>query len=248
MSGFWPILKRELFALFVTPLAWILITAFLLLQGLHFFLMVAHFANQADLASEGGPIQAFFGQTVLLYLPLLFVCPLLTMRLFAEERRSQTIETLMTAPVTPLGVVLAKYAAAFLTYVAMWAPTALYVVLLGRTGDVDWRVVGTSYLAIALVGAGHLAIGTLASALTKSQLTAAVLSALAIVGLFMLGIGEFVIDQGPGHELCAYLSIWTQMNDASRGILDLRRLVLDGTIVLLPLFLTVRAVEAWRWG
>ena len=96
MKGFWPIYKRELFALFVTPLAWVLITAFLVVQGIHFAILVTQFAGQADL-TEGGPIPAFFGKTMLLYLPLLFICPLLTMRLFAEERRSGTIEALLTA-------------------------------------------------------------------------------------------------------------------------------------------------------
>ena len=87
MSGLWPIFKRELFSLFVTPLAWVLGTAFLLLQGMHFYLIVSHFAAQSEIAADAGPVETFFGQTVLLYLPLLFVCPVLTMGLFAEERR-----------------------------------------------------------------------------------------------------------------------------------------------------------------
>lgn len=248
MRGFWPIFKRELFAAFVTPLAWVVITAFLLVQGVHFFLIVTHFANQAELSADSGPVQAFFGQTILLYLPLLFICPLLTMRSFAEERRSGTIETLLTAPVSTVGVVLAKYAAALVTYVAMWAPTALYMVIVGRSGEVDWRVVGSSYLAILGVGGGYLAIGTMTSALTKSQLLAAVTSAMCLVLLFFVGIGEFIIVDGPGHELCAYVSVWSQMNDFSKGIVDLRRLVLDASLIVLPLFVTVRAVDAWRWG
>jgi ABC-2 type transport system permease protein len=247
MRGFGPIYKRELFSLFVTPLAWVLITSFLLLQGLHFFLIVTHYANQAELSADSGPVQGFFGQTILLYLPLLFICPLLTMRLFAEERRSGTIETLMTAPVGAAGVVLAKFGAALTTYVLMWAPTLFYMRLISGAGDVDWRVVGACYLAVMLVGSGYLAIGTLTSALTKSQLTAAVLSAMAIVGLFMFGIGEFIFE-GTVRDVCTYVSLWSQMNDFSKGVVDLRRLVFDATLIVLPLFVTVRAVEAWRWG
>ncbi len=249
MRGFWPIFKRELFALFVTPLAWVVITAFLFLQGLQFFMMVVSFsAAPMEAVGDSGPVQAFFGRTMLLYVPLLLVCPMLTMRLFAEERRSGTIETLLTAPVGTVGVVLAKYAAALATYVVMWAPTALYIVILARTGDVDWRVVGTSYLSVLAIGAGYLSIGVMTSALTQSQLTAAVLSALAIAGLFFFGFAEFIVPEGPAHELAKHVSVWTQMDDASRGILDSRRLVFDATLVLLPLFVTVRAVEAWRWG
>jgi ABC-2 type transport system permease protein len=247
MRGFVAIFKRELFSLFVTPLAWVLITTFLVVQGIHFFLLANQYATDVAL-TEGGPVQAFFGKTILLYLPMIFVCPLLTMRLFAEERRSGTIEALLTAPVGTVGVTLAKYAAALTTYAAMWAPTLLYIVLVAKTGEVDWRVVGASYLGVMGVGAGFLAVGTMTSALTQSQLTAAVLSAMALILLFMVGLGEFILDSGPMHDVCAYVSVWSQMNDFSQGIVDLRRLVFDATLTALPLFITVRAVDAWRWG
>jgi len=247
VRGFWPIFKRELFALFVTPLAWVLMTAFLIVQGLHFALLTTQFAADPEIG-EGGPIQAFFGGTMLLYLPLLFMCPLLTMRLFAEERKSGTIEALLTAPVDTAGVVLGKYAAALVTYAAMWAPTVLYIVLIAKTGEVDWRVVGSSYLGVLGIGAGYLAIGTMASAMSKSQLGAAMVSSMILIGLFVLGLGEFVFDAGPEREIAAYVSVWSQMGDFSQGVIDLRRVVLDATFAALPLFITVRAVDAWRWG
>jgi len=250
VRGFWPIFKRELFALFVTPLAWVAITSFLLLQGLHFFLIIVNFATApADSMGDSGPVQSFFGQTMLMYVPLLVVCPLLTMRSFAEERRSGTIESLLTAPVGSAGVTLAKYAAPFVTYAAMWAPTLLYmVVILMQKGEIDWRVVGTSYATVLAIGGGYLAIGVMTSALSQSQLTAAVLSALAISGLFFFGMAEFIIPDGAVHDIATHLSVWTQMNDASRGLLDSRRLVYDATVIALPLFITTRAVDAWRWG
>ena len=250
MRGFWPIFKRELFALFVTPLAWVAITSFLLLQGLHFFLIIVNFATApADSIGDSGPVQSFFGQTMLMYVPLLVVCPLLTMRSFAEERRSGTIESLLTAPVGSAGVTLAKYAAPFVTYAAMWAPTLLYmVVILMQKGEIDWRVVGTSYATVLAIGGGYLSIGVMTSALSQSQLTAAVLSALAISGLFFFGMAEFIIPDGAVHDIATHLSVWTQMNDASRGLLDSRRLVYDATVIALPLFITTRAVDAWRWG
>jgi ABC-2 type transport system permease protein len=250
VRGFWPIFKRELFALFVTPLAWVAITSFLLLQGLHFFLIIVNFATApADSMGDSGPVQSFFGQTMLMYVPLLVVCPLLTMRSFAEERRSGTIESLLTAPVGSAGVTLAKYAAPFVTYAAMWAPTLLYmVVILMQKGEIDWRVVGTSYATVLAIGGGYLSIGVMTSALSQSQLTAAVLSALAISGLFFFGMAEFIIPDGAVHDIATHLSVWTQMNDASRGLLDSRRLVYDATVIALPLFITTRAVDAWRWG
>jgi ABC-2 type transport system permease protein len=249
VRAFWAIFKRELFAFFVTPLAWVLIVAFLIVQGMHFFLLVDHFSLQADLASDETPLSAFFGNTILFYLVLFLMVPPMTMRLFAEERRAGTIESLMTAPVSAPAVVLAKYGAALVTYAAMWAPTLLYVVILQRSGYVDWHVVGASYLGVLLVGAGYLSLGLLMSALTKSQFIALVLTALLLLVLFIVGIGEFVTRDGTMiHDVCAYLSVWAQMNDFASGVVDSRRLVLDGTLVVLPLFLSSRVVDSWRWS
>jgi ABC-2 type transport system permease protein len=249
VRSFWPIYKRELFAFFVTPLAWVLISVFLLVQGMHFYLLVQHFSSVADVASDQTPVQAFFGNTVLLYLILFLLIPAMTMRLFAEERRSGTIESLMTAPVSSAAVVLAKYAASVTTYVAMWAPTLLYLVILQRTGDIDWQTAAASYLGVLLVGAGYLALGLLASALTKSQFLALVLSALVILTLFILGISAYVTREGTMlHDVCSYISIWEQMNDFANGVVDTRRLAWNGTLVVLPLFVTTRVVDAWRWG
>ncbi len=249
MTSFWPIYKRELFAFFVTPLAWVLITVFLLVQGMHFFLLVDHFASLGQAVTDQTPLQAFFGNTVLLYLVLFLLLPPMTMRLFAEERRSGTIETLMSAPVSSLAVVLAKYAGVLTTYVAMWLPTILYLVILRRTGEIDWGVAGSAYLGVALVGAGYLAVGLLMSAITKSQFLALVMTALLVLSLFILGVGEFVTREGTlMHDVCAYVSVWAHMNDFASGIVDSRRLVFYGTMVALSLFVTVRAVDAWRWG
>ncbi len=249
MRAFWPIFKRELFAFWVTPLAWVLTCVFLVVQGLHFSVLVKNFAEMGSIESDQTPIQAFFGNTVLLYLVLFLLVPPMTMRLFAEERRAGTIESLMTAPVSAPAVVLAKYGAALVTYAAMWAPTLLYVVILQRSGFVDWHVVGASYLGVIFVGAGYLSLGLLMSALTKSQFIALVLTALLLLVLFILGIGEFVTRDGTMiHDVCAYLSVWAQMNDFASGVVDSRRLVLDGTLVVLPLFLSTRVVDSWRWS
>ncbi|HEY1958009.1 MAG TPA: ABC transporter permease [Polyangiaceae bacterium] len=248
MKSFWPIFKRELFAFWVTPLAWVLGCVFLVVQGLHFSVLVKSFAEMSSVESDQTPIQAFFGNTVLLYLVLFLLVPPMTMRLFAEERRAGTIESLMTAPVAAPAVVLAKYTAALVTYAAMWAPTVLYVVILQRSGFVDWHVVGASYLGVMFVGAGYLALGLLMSAITKSQFIALVLTALVLLVLFILGIGEFVTRDGTMlHDICSYVSVWAQMNDFASGVVDSRRLIWDGTLVLLPLFLTTRVVDSWRW-
>ncbi|MBK7579632.1 MAG: ABC transporter permease subunit [Myxococcales bacterium] len=248
MSGTLPIFRREMLSLWVTPLAWVLMVVFLLIQGLSFYSIVVHVSSMSAASIDSGPVQAYFGQSIFLLVSLLLVCPALTMRVFAEERRSGTIESLLTAPVTPAGVVFGKYLATLATYVALWAPTLLFILILRNTGQVDWRVVGSSYIGVFGVGAGYLSVGILMSAMTRSQLTAFVLSMLVIFGLFILGIGEYVFDPGPLRELSAHVSVLSQMDEMSKGIVDLRRLVFDATLVVLPLFVTIRVVDSWRWG
>lgn len=247
MSGFLALLARELFAFFVTPLAWVLLVVFLLVQGLHFTLLVQHFSAAGEGGADQSPVQAFFGNTAILYLVLFLLVPALTMRLFAEERRSGTLEALLTAPITATQVVLAKYMGAFLTYVALWVPTVLYLVVLRQTGVIDWNSAATSYLGLALVGSAYLAVGLLMSSLTASQFIALVLTALVMLALFIVGIGEFVATPGtPLYAVCHHVSMWSQMANFSSGIVDSRAVVFDLSITVTCLFVTVRIVDSWR--
>jgi ABC-2 type transport system permease protein len=249
MTAFWPLFKRELSSFFVTPTAWVLIVVFLVVQGMHFYLLIDYFARQPVPSGDETLLSAFFGNTVLLYLVLFLVIPALTMRLFAEERRSGTIETLLTAPVSSASVVLAKYAAAMTTYGAMWLPTLFYVVILRRMGTVDLRATASAYLGVLLVGGGYLSLGVCASAVTRSQLVATALTSLALLSLFIVGLGEFVVREGTtAHAICAYVSVWGHMNDFASGIVDSRRVVFYGTMIVLPLYVTTRVVDAWKWG
>jgi ABC-2 type transport system permease protein len=247
LSGSWVICKRELLSLWVTPLAWVLLTAFLLVQGGVFYSIVLHSAAQGAEGAPIGPLQAYFGQqSVLLTMTLLLLCPALTMRTFAEERRSGTIEALLTAPVPSGSLVLGKYAAVLLTYTFIWTPTLLYAALLRGTGTIDVRVLAVSYLGILLVGSSYLALGTLLSACSKSQLVALLTSVFLQFGLFVLGIGEYVLDDGLLRDISAYLSLTTLFEETSRGLVDSRRLVLHLSIGAWALHVTTRVVEAWR--
>ena len=123
MRGFWPILKRELVSLFVTPIAWLIMATFLFIEGLFFYFLVYGYSAATDVVVGMGPAEAFFGQSEFYYFPLVLICPVLTMRLFAEERRSGTIEALLTAPVTPTAVVLGKYFATLVVFFNESAPT-----------------------------------------------------------------------------------------------------------------------------
>jgi ABC-2 type transport system permease protein len=240
---------REMLSLWVTPLAWVLLSAFLLVQGGIFYSIVLHFSQMTELTLDTGPLEAYFGQhSVLLSMTLLLVCPALSMRTFAEEQRSGSIEALLTAPVSSSAIVLGKFFAVWSTYALIWAPTLLYALILRRTGTVDWPVVGTSYLGLFLVGASYLALGILMSALTKSQLVALMLTLCVQFGLFVLGVGEYVFEPGPVRDLCAHVSLSSQLEEMSKGIVDLRRVVFDASVALWALFVTSRVVESWRQG
>jgi gliding motility-associated transport system permease protein len=247
MTGLWAIYRREMLSLWVTPLAWLLLFVFLLLQGISFYIVVDHYAHFTSLSIDQGAVQGYFSS---LFMPfsLLLVCPALTMGLFAEERRSGTLETLLTAPVSGAAVVHAKYLAALSTYALLWFPTILYVIIVRNVADVDWPVVVASYAGLMAVGAAYLAIGLLMSALTRSQLAALMLTTLMLFGLFIFGVGERVFDPGLLHDVCAHVSVLSQLEDFSRGIVDFRRLVFDSSVASLCLFLTRRVVDSWRWG
>ena len=247
LRGLWAIYKRELLGLWVTPLAWVLLFVFLIMQGMSFSLVVTHFVSFTDTSIDQGPVQVYFS-SAFVHLSLLLIYPVLTMRSFAEERRSGTVELLLTAPLSATALVLGKFVAVVSTFALLWAPTLLYAFILRNTGAVSWTLVCSSYVALLLLGTGYLACGLLMSAVTKSQLIAALLTTLLLFGAFLLGLGEEVLDPGWAQSLCAYFSPLTQVDEFSRGIVDLRRVTLDLSVIALGLYMSVRVVESWRWA
>jgi ABC-2 type transport system permease protein len=246
MAGTWAVARRELFSLWITPLAWVLLCAFLLMNGAAF---VATLSSLLAFGSNGidvGPLQAYYGQSIFVPLGYLLICPLLSMRTLAEERRSGTNELLLSAPIGSGAIVVGKYLALSLTYVGMWLPTLLYPTILRDTGHVEWSVVGTSYVGVVGLGLGLVSVGVLASALSTNQLLAAVFSGTFVFLLMLCGIGEQVYAEGPVRALLSHLSIQSLLTECSQGILSLRKLTYLATLIVLPLFLATRAVDRWR--
>jgi ABC-2 type transport system permease protein len=156
------------------------------------------------------------------------------------------MDALLSAPVSAVAIVLGKYFATLISYALLWLPTLLYVVILRNVSEIDWGVTACSYLAVLGIGASYLGIGTLCSALTRSQLTALLLTLLLVFGLFLLGIGERIFDPGALLDVAIHVSMLSQMEELSKGVIDLRRIVFDLSTVGLSLFLTTRLVESWR--
>jgi len=169
------------------------------------------------------------------------------MRLLSEERRSGTIEFLMTAPVTETQVVLGKYLAALVFYVFLWIPTLFYAALLAHYGALDWGPVASAYLGVLGIGALFLAAGLFASALARSQIVAAVVGFALVFSFFFLGFLEF-LSTGPAmREMVGYLNVLQHMDDFNKGIVDTRRLIYYLTATVFLLFLSVRALEERKW-
>lgn len=245
MSALMAILRRELQAYFLSPLAYVVLTVFLLVNGFVFWLIVSFLSDPR--ASFGAPLELFFGQTFFFWLVLLFVTPVLTMRLLSEERRSGAIEVLMTAPVTEIQVVLGKYLAALMFYACLWLPTVVYALIIDRYGDVDWGPVAAGYVGVMGIGALFLAVGVFASTLSRSQLVAALLTFVILMPLFTFGLLEDLTNSEALKEVFSYLNIWQHMDEFGKGIIDTRHLVYYLSASAFLLFLAARGLEMKKW-
>jgi ABC-2 type transport system permease protein len=240
------IVRRELIAYFSSPLAYIVLTAFLLMQGYIFYVIVSFLNNPSTEAMT--PLRLFFGGTVFFWLFLLFTVPVITMRLLAEERRSGTIEVLLTSPVTEAQVITGKFIAAMIFYVALWLPTVIYVVILKQHSTIDLLPVASGYLGVLCIGFLFLAVGTFTSTLSDNQLIAAIMAFALLIALFSIGLVEqLLISSTALRDALAHMNLWTHMDDYAKGIVDTRHVVYELSVGLLFLFLASKALEVKKW-
>jgi ABC-2 type transport system permease protein len=247
MNAAYSIAKREVFSYFVSPVAYVVSLVWLVWCGLQYYVLTGMYAGAPALGASGSPLSAFFGGSVLFFIPLLVFAPVLTMRLLAEERHTGTIEPLLTAPVTTLDVVLGKYAAALVFWITLWVPTLIYVWQTSFFGTVDLGAVASSYLGVFGIGLYYMAIGLAMSALAKNQITAALLTFLVLSVLFVGGLLSFIESFAAKRELIDYISLWGHMQAFSKGIVDTRFLVFDASVAFLFVYLAYRALEGRRW-
>lgn len=246
MSGLLATVERELRAYFFSPLAYVILTFFLLVNG-YIFSLIVSFLSDPRAGGSTTPMKLFFGDTFFFWLVLLFVTPILTMRLLSEERRSGTIESLMTAPVTEIQVVLGKYLAALLFYLFLWAPTLIYVALIARNSSVDWGPIASGYLGVVMIGAVFMAVGVFGSSFSKSQIVAAIVTFAILMFFFAIAFMESLVSSETWQSIFAYMNLLQHMDDFGNGIVDSRRLIYYVTTVALFLFLTARALEVKKW-
>jgi ABC-2 type transport system permease protein len=239
------VFERELLAYFYSPLAYAVLACAVLVNGISFAVLVGYLNDSPS--AVGAPMELFFGGTILFWLLMAFMGPILPMRLLSEERKSGSLEILMTAPVTETQVVIGKYLASWLFFVAVWVPTLFYCVLVDRLGELDWGPIAASYLGVVGIGSLFLAAGIFASALSRNQLVAALLAFAMVFVLFVVGLLELLVNGEGAREALAYMNLIQHMDDFSHGIVDTRRLVYYASGTVFFLFLTSRTLAANKW-
>ncbi|HEU4371391.1 MAG TPA: ABC transporter permease subunit [Methylomirabilota bacterium] len=251
----WPIYKKELRLYFTSPVAYVILTIFLLIAGYFFFSIFSFFTRASmqaamnpqmgrDLNVTDAVLRPLFANVSVI---LLLLMPLVTMRLFAEERRSGTIELLLTYPVRDGAVLAGKYLAALTMYGVMVAGTLAYPAMLVSFARVEWGPLLTGYLGLLLMGAMFLAVGLFASSLTENQVVAAIVTFGVLLMFWIIGwTAEFA--GGPLGAVLTHLSILDHNDTFAKGVLDTKDIIYYVNFTVLALFLALRSLEARRWS
>lgn len=249
MRIFSVLLRRELASFFCSLTGYVIIAAITFLTGESFMQLINALGND----TWPMPVSQMFFGSFYFWMIVLLSAPVITMRLFALEKATGTFETLMTTPVGDLQVVAAKFTAAFIFYAVMWLPLLACLLIVGRftnqAGALDFGAIGGMYLGIFLAGAFFISFGCLASALTRSQVVAAMISLAFGVSQFALAWwarNNPVSDQWQSQLLSSF-NLFDQMTDFARGAVDTRALIFYLSTCFLFLFLTLRVVESRRW-
>jgi ABC-2 type transport system permease protein len=255
MTNVLAIARRELHSYFASPIAYVIIGLFALLFGWFFNAILGFFVQQSmQMGQFGMPGPAVMNINQQLIRPLflnasvviLFVMPMITMRTYAEEKRSGTIELLLTSPVRDVEIILGKFLGALGLYGLMLGITLVYMVILFWYGDPEPWPVAAGYLGLVLLGGCFLSLGLFISSLTKNQIVAGMITFAAFLMLWVINwLGD---SAGPTTQaIVSYLSITEHFDDFARGVIDTKHVVFYLSFIVFGLFLTAKSVDSERW-
>lgn len=253
MRNIWIIWKKELRSYFSSPVAYLLLTMFAIIFGFFFWNILGYFVYtgmESQMRGEMFPMNV--NEQVIR--PLLanvgviglFFIPMITMRLFAEEKRSGTIELLVTSPIRDGEIILGKWLSALTLYGGLLLLTALNFIFLFKFGNPDWKPLAIGYLGLLLQAGALLAIGMFISTLTKNQIIAGA----ATFGVCLL---LWVLEWVAGYEtatwakVLSYMSVVTHNGSFAKGVLDSKDAIYYVTLTFLGIFFTARSLESLRW-
>ncbi len=253
MRNVWIICRKELGSYFVSPVAYILLLMFGVIFGFFFWNALGVFVIEGmEMQMRGQTFPMNLNEQIIR--PLLsnvgviglFFIPMITMRLFAEEKRTGTIELLSTSPIRDLEIIVGKWLAAMVLYSCLLLFTALNFAFLFRYGNPDWKPLAIGYLGLLLQAGALLAIGTFISTLTRNQIIAGAVTFGVELLLWVIGwVGEY--ETASWARVLSYLSIISHFDSFGRGVLDSKDAVFYLTAIFLGLFFTARSMESLRW-
>jgi ABC-2 type transport system permease protein len=247
------ICRKELKGYFASPIAYLLMAFFGLIFGFGFYTAARDFVRfsfQASMMGQSQPMSVNeqiirplvgFASTI-----ALFLVPMITMRLFAEEKRSGTIELLMTSPIKDIEIILGKWLGAMLLYLCILGMSVLNFGMLFIWGKPDWKPVLVAYLGLILQGGVLLAIGAFISTTTKNQIIAGGVTFFVCLLLWLLSWFT-AFDSGATASVVSYLSIVTHFENFGKGVLDMKDIVFYCSMIFFALFITARSMESLRW-
>ena len=236
MTNVVTIMQKELKSYLISPVFYFMAFFFLVLSGASFYFIVSR------------PVPAELKNIFVLMVNLLiFLCPLLTMHLFADERRTGTVELLMTYPLRDWEVVLGKYLASFALFLVLVLCTIEFPLFLYAYGKPDFGPIITGYLGFILLGASFLAVGMLGTSLARSQMLATGISFSIILGLMIFGYAGRFLGGGSFSQLFEYLPGTAHFANFAQGLIDTRDLIFFASFIFFSLFTAIRVVEINRW-
>ncbi len=250
MRNVMTIAGKELRGYFSSPMGWVLMGLFALLFGYFFLAYLEMFAQRSMQPPQGAPVNVnqdmIRGVLQNASVLILFLLPMITMRTYAEEKRSGTIELLLTSPVTDIEIVAGKFLGAVGFFAALLSVTLLNMAILFWHGSPELAPVVTGYLGLLLMGSCFISIGLFVSSTTKNQVVAG--AATFVVALLLWIISWLGTSFGPTTaSVLSYLSITEHFDDFSKGVIDTTHLVYYLSVITFGLFLTVKSVDTERW-
>jgi ABC-2 type transport system permease protein len=252
MRNVWTICRKELGSYFASPVAYLLLTMFGVIFGFFFWSALGYFVNEGiEMQMRGQMYPMNLNEQIIR--PLLsnagviglFFIPMISMRLFAEEKRTGTIELLATSPISDLEIIIGKWLAAMMLYGCLLLFTALNFAFLFKYGSPDWKPLAIGYLGLLLQAGALLSIGTFISTLTKNQIIAG--AATFGVCLLLWVVGWVGYETATWASVLSYMSVITHYESFGRGVLDSKDAIFYLTVIFLGLFFTARSMESLRW-
>jgi ABC-2 type transport system permease protein len=254
------IIQKEWRHYFGSPIAWVALFVWTMLFGIFFYYGVDFYLQMSARATQqamqyGGPARLSMNEMLVgpilqnMAVVALFIAPMLTMRLFAEEKRQGTIELLATSPVSDLQVVMGKFLAAAALYFLMLLAGLVNVALMWTypsSPRPEWAPIVSGALGLFLLGCCFLAMGTFVSTLTRNQIVAGILSFCLFLGMWTLGWADSP-TAGSVMKVVAYLGVTTHLEDLAKGVVDLKDIVFYLSVIVFGLFLAHQSMESQRW-